>query len=60
MAKGENSASMKGEVKAKKQAGSETVKHLESVGSHMGGGVKFGMPKGVPDHSKVRGTVGKE
>ena len=50
----QNKKSMKGIAHAKPNAGSETIKREESVGSRHGG-IKFGMPKGVVDHSKVRG-----
>jgi len=51
---GENKSSMKGEVKAHRSAGSESIKSEEHVGS-TGSGIRFKMPKDVPDHSNVRG-----
>ena len=56
----ENKMSTKGEFHAKKSSGSGTVASIEHVGSHGGYGVKFKMPTDVVDHSKVRGTIGKE
>lgn len=50
----QNKKSMKGMAHAKPNAGSGSIKHEESVGSRHGG-IKFGMPKGIVDHSKVRG-----
>jgi hypothetical protein len=49
----QNKKSMKGMAKDRPNAGSETIKREESVGSRHGG-IKFGMPKGIVDHSKVR------
>ena len=51
---GENKQSMKGEYKAHKKSGSGSVKSLEHVGSSKHGGIKFAMPKGCIDHSKVK------
>lgn len=56
----QNKASMHGEARAHKSAGSETVKREEHVGSSGSHGVRFSMPKGVVDHSCVRGSIGKE
>jgi hypothetical protein len=49
----QNVKSMKGMAHAKPNAGSESIKREEHVGSRHGG-IKFGMPKGIVDHSKVR------
>ena len=53
---GENKSSMKGEAKAHRSAGSESIKSEEHVGS-TGSGIRFKMPSDsqVCDHSKVRG-----
>jgi hypothetical protein len=56
----ENRASMKGEAHTHKSAGSEKIRTEEHVGSSGSHGVRFKMPKGVTDHSCVRGTIGKE
>lgn len=50
----QNKKSMKGMARDKPNAGSETIRAEEHVGSRHSG-IKFGMPKGIVDHSKVRG-----
>ena len=50
----ENKASMKGEARDRPNAGSESIKSEEHVGSSGSHGIRFKMPKGVVDHSKVR------
>jgi hypothetical protein len=56
----QNKASMKGETKAHKSAGSESIRSEEHVGSSGSHGVRFKMPTDVVDHSCVRGSIGKE
>jgi hypothetical protein len=56
----QNKASMKGETRAHKSAGSESIRSEEKVGSSGPHGVQFSVPKGVVDHSCVRGPIGKE
>jgi len=50
----ENKASMKGEAHTHRSAGSGSIKSEEYVGSSGSHGIRFKMPKGVVDHSKVR------
>ena len=54
----ENKASMKGEAKANGGVGRGTIRSEEKVGGKSG--IQFSMPKGVVDHSCVRGSIGKE
>jgi hypothetical protein len=56
----QNKASEKGMTRAHKSAGSESIRSEEKVGSSGPHGVQFSVPKGVVDHSCVRGTIGKE
>ena len=49
----QNKMSAKGMMHTHKSAGSETIRAEEHVGSKHSG-VKFKMPKGIVDHSKVR------
>lgn len=51
---GENKASMKGEARGHGKHAAETVKSIEHVGSSGSHGVRFKMPEGCVDHSKVR------
>ena len=51
----ENKRSEAGEAKTHKSAGSGSIHSEEHVGSHGGHGIRFKMPKDVPDHSKKMG-----
>lgn len=50
----QNKASESGMARAKKSAGSESIRSEEHVGSSGAHGVRFKMPTDVPDHSCVR------
>ena len=58
----ENKRSEHGMAHAKKSAGSEKISSEEHVGGHGHGTHSFRLPKEheVVDHSKVRGSIGKE
>jgi hypothetical protein len=56
----QSARSVKGMFHAKKSAGSETIRAEEHVGSPAGHGIRFKMPKGMIDHSRVRSTIGKK
>jgi hypothetical protein len=55
----EKKMSRKGDPKPAKSAGSGSIKSEEHVGSTREG-IRFKMPSDVVDHSKVRGSIGKE
>lgn len=55
--KAENKASERGESRAHGSKGSETVKSIEHVGSSGPHGVRFKLPKEVPDKSRVHAEL---
>lgn len=56
----QNKSSHGGEDNRKGGRGSETVHDIEHVGSSGSHGVRFKMPQGITDHSKIRSSIGKE